>query len=212
MSESPRTHTAFEAACNSGSGTRAMGHMLIHGMKLEHELAASQAETKRALSQLDDAVTRLQQQNERVAELERIEPDLFWDADDPENTGSETLDWGARGTQSALEFVCQCGEDYLVDKLRVEDNRWGYNGKRGNVNDPSQDVVDYHYGAGPSDGSTSNHSAFLSKPAAKPIGFAKSMPNWRTFKRSSLTARQLVNNERPGGMRPTRAKDFIASK
>jgi hypothetical protein len=92
MSESPRTHTAFEAACNSGSGTRAMGHMLIHGMKLEHELAASQAETKRALSQLDDAVTRLQQQNERVAELERIEPDLFWDADDPENTGSETLD------------------------------------------------------------------------------------------------------------------------
>ena len=34
--------------------------------------------------------------------------------------------------------------DYLVDKLREEDNRWGYNGKRGNVNDPSQDIVDYH--------------------------------------------------------------------
>jgi hypothetical protein len=44
--------------------------------------------------------------------------------------------------------------DYLVDKLRIEDNRWGYNGKRGNVNDPSQDVVDYHNGAGPSDNST----------------------------------------------------------
>ena len=44
--------------------------------------------------------------------------------------------------------------DYLVDKLREEDNRWAYNGKRGNANDPSQDIVDYHWGAGPSDGST----------------------------------------------------------
>ncbi|MGV3517133.1 hypothetical protein [Luteitalea sp.] len=44
--------------------------------------------------------------------------------------------------------------DYLVDKLREEDNRWGYNGKRGNPNDPSQDIVDYHYGAGPSNNST----------------------------------------------------------
>lgn len=44
--------------------------------------------------------------------------------------------------------------DYLVDKLREEDNRWGYNGKRGNAGDPSQDIVDYHWGAGPSDGST----------------------------------------------------------
>lgn len=44
--------------------------------------------------------------------------------------------------------------DYLVDKLRLEDNRWGYNGKRGNPNDPSQDVVAYHWGAGPSEGST----------------------------------------------------------
>lgn len=44
--------------------------------------------------------------------------------------------------------------DYLVDKLREEDNRWGYNGKRGNVHDPSQDIVDYHWGAGPSENST----------------------------------------------------------
>ena len=34
------------------------------------------------------------------------------------------------------------------------DTRWGYNGKRGNVNDPSKDVVDYHYGAGPDANST----------------------------------------------------------
>ncbi len=44
--------------------------------------------------------------------------------------------------------------DYLVDELRKEDNRWGYNGKRGNANDPSMDVVDYHWGAGPSENST----------------------------------------------------------
>ena len=55
----------------------------------------------------------------------------------------------ARTDGGTWEFM-----DYLVDKLREEDNRWGYNGKRGNANDPSQDIVDYHWGAGPSDGST----------------------------------------------------------
>ena len=44
--------------------------------------------------------------------------------------------------------------DKLIDRLRAKDLRWGYNGKRGNANDPSQDVIDYHYGAGSSQGST----------------------------------------------------------
>lgn len=44
--------------------------------------------------------------------------------------------------------------DKLVDRLQSIDLRWGYNGKRGNSNDPSLDIVDYHYGAGPSEGST----------------------------------------------------------
>lgn len=44
--------------------------------------------------------------------------------------------------------------DLVVDALQATDLRWGYNGKRGNTNDPSLDVVDYHYGAGPSEGST----------------------------------------------------------
>lgn len=44
--------------------------------------------------------------------------------------------------------------DKLVDRLRTKDLRWGYNGKRGNPNDTSVDVVDYHYGAGDSQGST----------------------------------------------------------
>lgn len=47
------------------------------------------------------------------------------------------------------EFV-----DRVVDELRKEDNRWGYNWKRGNVGDPSLDVIAYHHGPGPSEGST----------------------------------------------------------
>jgi hypothetical protein len=44
--------------------------------------------------------------------------------------------------------------DRLIDTLRTKDLRWGYNGKRGNPNDPSMDVIDYHYGAGSSQFST----------------------------------------------------------
>jgi len=39
--------------------------------------------------------------------------------------------------------------DRLVDRLRQVDTRWGYNCKRGNCPDISQDVVAYHAGAGP---------------------------------------------------------------
>jgi hypothetical protein len=44
--------------------------------------------------------------------------------------------------------------DLVVDTLRTYDTRWGYNGKRGNSNDPSMDVIDYHHGPGPDQGST----------------------------------------------------------
>jgi hypothetical protein len=44
--------------------------------------------------------------------------------------------------------------DKLVDRLRTRDLRWGYNGKRGNLNDLSLDIVNYHFGAGESFGST----------------------------------------------------------
>ncbi len=44
--------------------------------------------------------------------------------------------------------------DLLVTELRKVDVRWGYNWKRGKVGDPSQDVVDYHFGPGESEGST----------------------------------------------------------
>lgn len=44
--------------------------------------------------------------------------------------------------------------DRVVDTLRMRDTRWGYNGKRGNANDPSMDVVDYNYGSDPDEGTT----------------------------------------------------------
>ena len=36
--------------------------------------------------------------------------------------------------------------DRTVDALRAFDGRWGYNAKRGNMNDPSLDVASYYYG------------------------------------------------------------------
>lgn len=44
--------------------------------------------------------------------------------------------------------------DLVVDELRRQDTRWGYNWKRGNVGDASKDVVDYHWGRGDDEGST----------------------------------------------------------
>lgn len=37
--------------------------------------------------------------------------------------------------------------DAIVDALRAIDTRWGYNGKRGDPDDPSLDAVAYDYGA-----------------------------------------------------------------
>lgn len=42
----------------------------------------------------------------------------------------------------------------LVQRLRQEDSRWGLNWKRGNRGDMSQDIVTYHFGAGPDEDST----------------------------------------------------------
>jgi hypothetical protein len=66
----------------------------------------------------------------------------------------------ARANPGGLQNSCQDHGgtwqflDQVVDTLRTYDSRWGYNGKRGNANDPSKDVVTYHYGAGPDANST----------------------------------------------------------
>jgi len=70
------------------------------------------------------------------------------------------VDEFARQHTSALRNSCQehGGSwefmDGLVDRLRQFDSRWGYNWKRGNVGDPSLDVITYNYGAGRDEGTT----------------------------------------------------------
>ena len=74
---------------------------------------------------------------------------------------SSTVNQVAAANPSDLRNSCQDRGgswnfmDKLIDALQATDLRWGYNGKRGNSNDPSHDIVDYHYGAGLSEGSTS---------------------------------------------------------
>jgi hypothetical protein len=66
----------------------------------------------------------------------------------------------AAANPAALQNSCQDSGgswqfmDQVVDTLRTYDTRWGYNGKRGNTHDPSKDVIAYHYGPGPDEGST----------------------------------------------------------
>jgi hypothetical protein len=74
--------------------------------------------------------------------------------------GASVVQAVARANPGALQNSCQDHGgswqfmDQVVDTLRTYDTRWGYNGKRGNANDPSHDVVTYHYGPGPDQGST----------------------------------------------------------
>jgi hypothetical protein len=74
--------------------------------------------------------------------------------------GASVVQAVARANPAALRNSCQDHGgswqflDMVVDTLRTYDTRWGYNGKRGNPNDPSHDVVTYHHGPGPDQGST----------------------------------------------------------
>jgi len=58
--------------------------------------------------------------------------------------------WSAKLDPREME-VCRPDSRYLdlvVDNLRREDKRWGFNCKRGNCNDPSHDVIAYYFGQG----------------------------------------------------------------
>ena len=74
--------------------------------------------------------------------------------------GASVVQAVARANPGLLANSCQSHGgswqfmDLVVDTLRTYDTRWGYNGKRGNVNDPSHDAVAYHHGAGASNNST----------------------------------------------------------
>jgi len=86
---------------------------------------------------------------ESTEESEPLElPDMSWLVDEvaaerPDLLADSCLDDGG-----SWDFM-----DLLVDRLREHDERWGYNWKRGVEGDPSEDVVDYHYGSGDPEGS-----------------------------------------------------------
>lgn len=58
-------------------------------------------------------------------------------------------DW--KGKLNPDEAACRADSrfiDKVVDNLRREDRRWGFNCKRGDCNNPSHDVVAYYFGSG----------------------------------------------------------------
>lgn len=73
----------------------------------------------------------------------------------PRPNGFPIVQSVASAFPSALRNSCQPEGgswefmDRVVDSLRASDGRWGYNAKRGNMNDPSLDVVSYYYRADP---------------------------------------------------------------
>jgi hypothetical protein len=75
-------------------------------------------------------------------------PDMFWVVQQVARDYSHALRNSCQSHGGTWEFM-----DRVVDELRRHDRRWSYNAKRGNFNDPSHDVVFYHWAAGPSEGS-----------------------------------------------------------
>lgn len=67
---------------------------------------------------------------------------------DVANQNPQLLKDSCQGSGGSWAFL-----DLVVDTLRKSDTRWGYNCKRGNCNTPSHDVIDYHFGRGPDEGS-----------------------------------------------------------
>jgi len=76
-------------------------------------------------------------------------PDMSWLVRQVANDYPAALRNSCQSNGGTWEFM-----DRVVNELRRYDTRWGYNWKRGNVGDPSLDVVDYHYGPGADEGST----------------------------------------------------------
>jgi hypothetical protein len=73
-------------------------------------------------------------------------PDMFWVVEQVARSYPNALRNSCQDHGGSWEFM-----DRVVDELRRHDLRWSYNAKRGNFNDPSHDVVFYHWGAGASE-------------------------------------------------------------
>jgi len=86
---------------------------------------------------------------ESTDESEPLElPDMSWLVEEVAEERPDLLADSCLDDGGSWDFL-----DLLVDRLREYDTRWGYNWKRGVEGDPSEDVVDYHYGSGEPEGS-----------------------------------------------------------
>ncbi len=87
---------------------------------------------------------RLPKPNEAalIIQLFNERPDLVARSCQPES--------GGNGTWEYMEFV--------VDRLRLRDTRWGFNSRRGVVGDVARDEVAYHWGSGPDEGSRDTYA------------------------------------------------------
>lgn len=74
--------------------------------------------------------------------------------------------------------------DMAVDLLRTYDSRFGYNGKRGNANDPSKDAIAYHWGDGPDGNSTDVYIVDIIGGHCGPVP----SPTWNDVTKQTLDA------------------------
>ena len=77
-----------------------------------------------------------------IVQLFNERPDLVARSCQPES--------GGNGTWEYMEFV--------VDRLRLKDTRWGFNARRGVPGDIARDEVAYHWGSGPDEGSRDTYA------------------------------------------------------
>jgi hypothetical protein len=87
---------------------------------------------------------RLPKPNEAafIVQLHAERPDLVARSCQPESGGTGT--W---------EYM-----EYVVDRLRLKDTRWGFQSRRGVAGDVARDEVAYHWGAGPDEGSRDSYA------------------------------------------------------
>jgi hypothetical protein len=124
---------SLSAACNPGKGNNPLGPMEIRVMGSPERLGGPSrlASANRTPDPVQGERLPLPDMSAVVARVAAEHPDAL------------------RASCGSWEFM-----DLVVDELRRHDTRWGYNWKRGNVGDPSHDVVDYHWAGGVDEGST----------------------------------------------------------
>ncbi|MFZ5480523.1 MAG: NBR1-Ig-like domain-containing protein [Myxococcota bacterium] len=82
-------------------------------------------------------------------ECAREAPDMFWVVEEVHDEDPELIKTSCIADGGNWDFM-----DKVVDRLREHDTRWGYNWKRMEVGNPSEDCVNYFFGEGEPEGST----------------------------------------------------------